>query len=376
MPTDVNASLIQYLSHESSIIFLIIEKDGTILKSNKFADQITGKQLTGMHYSEIFIKFGKAICISDYLNQSEEKTLVNVNTFSSLPESFYFKFYDQGNAVLALGESNSHDNIILQKNLLELNQELNNLSRELQKKNAEMKKLNELKNEFLGIAAHDLRNPIGIILGYSEFLIEDIDEFLSADQKEMLQSIQSSCQFMLHLLNELLDVSIIESGKLNLEKRKVNIVNILKNNLKLNSVIAQKKNISIQFNANEIIPIIEIDPEKIEQVMNNLISNALKFSLPQTKINVNVFLTGEHVTISVTDQGPGIPKNEIKKLFKTFTTTSVKSTGGEKSAGLGLSIVRNIVMGHKGKIWVDSRIGIGSTFYFSLPLSVDKSLRK
>ena len=239
-----------------------------------------------------------------------------------------------------------------------------------------MKKLNELKNEFLGIAAHDLRNPIGIILGYSEFLIEDIDEFLSADQKEMLQSIQSSCQFMLHLLNELLDVSIIESGKLNLEKRKVNIVNILKNNLKLNSVIAQKKNISIQFNANEIIPIIEIDPEKIEQVMNNLISNALKFSLPQTKINVNVFLTGEHVTISVTDQGPGIPKNEIKKLFKTFTTTSVKSTGGEKSAGLGLSIVRNIVMGHKGKIWVDSRIGIGSTFYFSLPLSVDKSLRK
>ena len=123
MPTDVNASLIQYLSHESSIIFLIIEKDGTILKSNKFADQITGKQLTGMHYSEIFIKFGKAICISDYLNQSEEKTLVNVNTFSSLPESFYFKFYDQGNAVLALGESNSHDNIILQKNLLELNQE-------------------------------------------------------------------------------------------------------------------------------------------------------------------------------------------------------------------------------------------------------------
>lgn len=376
MPTDVNASLIQYLSHESSIIFLIIEKDGTILKSNTFADQITGKQLTGMHYSEIFIKFGQAITISDYLNQSEEKTLVNVNTFSTLPESFYFKFYDQGNTVLALGESNTHDNVILQKNLLELNQELNNLSRELQKKNAEMKKLNELKNEFLGIAAHDLRNPIGIILGYSEFLIEDIDEFLTTDQKEMLQSIQSSCQFMLHLLNELLDVSIIESGKLNLEKRKVNIVNILKSNLKLNSVIAQKKNISIQFNANEIIPIIEIDPEKIEQVMNNLISNALKFSLPQTKINVNVFLTGEHVTISVTDQGPGIPKNEIKKLFKTFTTTSVKSTGGEKSAGLGLSIVRNIVMGHKGKIWVDSRVGKGSTFYFSLPLSVDKPLKK
>ena len=375
MTSDIKERLIHYLSHDASIIFLMIAKDGTVLQSNVFADRLAGKQLTGMHYSEIFINFGTTYTISDYLKYSGEKTMIHINTISTVPETYYFKLYDIGSSVLAFGELNSSDTHLLQKNLLEFNQELSNLTREIQKKNAEMLKLIEFKNRFLGMAAHDLRTPIGTIMGFSDILLGEAAEKLSTIQTRMLTAIQSSSKFMLHLLNDLLDISKFDSGKLILEKHKVNIVRLIIRNIELNSVIAKTKNITIQFNPIESIIEINIDPEKIKQVMNNFIGNALKFSLPGTVITVNAFLNENNITVSIEDQGPGIPENEMNKLFIPFETTSVKSTGGEKSTGLGLSIVRNIIRGHQGKIWAESTVGKGSIFYFSLPLIVDEPIK-
>ena len=375
MTSDIKERLIHYLSHDASIIFLMIAKDGTVLQSNVFADRLAGKQLTGMHYSEIFINFGTTYTISDYLKYSGEKTMIHINTISTVPETYYFKLYDIGSSVLAFGELNSSDTHLLQKNLLEFNQELSNLTREIQKKNAEMLKLIEFKNRFLGMAAHDLRTPIGTIMGFSDILLGEAAEKLSTIQTRMLTAIQSSSKFMLHLLNDLLDISKFDSGKLILEKHKVNIVRLIIRNIELNSVIAKTKNITIQFNPIESIIEINIDPEKIKQVMNNFIGNALKFSLPGTVITVKSFLNENNITVSIEDQGPGIPENEMNKLFIPFETTSVKSTGGEKSTGLGLSIVRNIIRGHQGKIWAESTVGKGSIFYFSLPLIVDEPIK-
>ena len=376
MTSDVKELLIHYLSHDASTIFLIIAKDGTVQQSNDFADHLTGKQLTGMHYSEIFINFGTNYNISDYLTHSGEKSLIHINTISTVPETYYFNLYDMGSSVLAFGELNSSDTHLLQHNLLEFNQELSNLTREIQKKNAEMAKLIEFKNRFLGMAAHDLRTPIGTIMGFSDLLLEEAAEKLSTIHQKMLIAIQSSSKFMLHLLNDLLDISKFDSGKLILEKHKVNIIKLITRNLELNSIIAENKNITIQFNPLESIIEINIDPEKIKQVLNNFISNAIKFSLPGTTITVNAVLNEYNITISIADQGPGIPENEMNKLFIPFETTSVKSTGGEKSTGLGLSIVRNIIRGHQGKIWAESTVGKGSVFYFTLPLMVDESLKE
>ena len=375
MYSNINELLIHYLAHDATIIFLVIAKDGTVLQSNSFADCLTGKHLTGLHYSEIFINFGNTYNISDYLKHSGEKSMIHINTISTVPETYYFNLYDMGSSILAFGELNSSDTHLLQNNLLEFNQELSNLTRVIQKKNAEMLKLIEFKNRFLGMAAHDLRTPIGTIMGFSDILLGETSEKLSTIQTRMLTAIQSSSKFMLHLLNDLLDISKFDSGKLKLEKHKVNIVRLIIRNLELNSIIAEKKNITIQFNSIEPIIEINIDPEKIKQVMNNFISNALKFSLPGTAITVNAILNENNITVSIEDQGPGIPENEMNKLFIPFETTSVKSTGGEKSTGLGLSIVRNIIRGHQGKIWAESTVGKGSIFYFSLPLLVDEPLK-
>ena len=252
--------------------------------------------------------------------------------------------------------------------LSRLNNDLVNMQREMAKKNRELDELNKLKNQFLGIAAHDLRNPLGVIMGYSDFLIEEVEDILNEDQNQMLKSILESSEFMLRLLNELLDISAIESGNLTLNLVKSDLVKLVRKNIELNNVIAHKKNIIIHLHYTDDIPEIVFDPSKIEQVLNNLISNAVKFSPPGNDVNVRISKSEGYLVVAIADQGPGIPETEREKLFKPFQKTSVKSTAGEKSTGLGLSIVRNLILGHKGKIWVESTVGKGSIFYFSLPL--------
>ena len=252
--------------------------------------------------------------------------------------------------------------------LSRLNNDLINMQRELAKKNRELDELNKLKNQFLGIAAHDLRNPLGVIMGYSSFLLEESEGHWSDDQIKMLKSISSSSEFMLHLLNNLLDISSIESGKLNLDLNRSDIVKLIERNVELNSVIAHKKNINISFTYMQKIPDLLIDTGKIEQVLNNLISNAVKFSHPGNDIYITIQLKGNEAVIAVADHGQGIPEPELHKLFKPFEKNMVKSTAGEKSTGLGLSIVRKLVEGHNGNVWVESKKGEGSVFYFSLPV--------
>jgi signal transduction histidine kinase len=250
--------------------------------------------------------------------------------------------------------------------LTRLNNELVNFQRELAKKNHELDELNKLKNEFLGIAAHDLRNPLGVILGYSNSLLDESEGALSDIQKMMLDSIVTSSEFMLGLLNNLLDISAIESGKVKLVLIKADLVPVVRRNVELNSVIAHKKNIRIHYKCQEKVPEVLFDKPKIEQVLNNLISNAVKFSNPDTDIKVRIFSDHSDVTVSISDNGPGIPVAEQGLLFKPFEKISVKSTAGENSTGLGLSIARNIIIAHCGKIWVDSEVGRGTTFYFTL----------
>ena len=258
------------------------------------------------------------------------------------------------------------DNYIYNE-ITKLNNDLVNLQRELAKKNSELEYLNDLKNKFLGMAAHDLRNPIGIIYSYSEFLIDETKGILSDEHREFLNIINSSTQFMLALIDDLLDITRIESGKIDLRMDTVAIGKLMTKIVGLNRVLSQKKNIDIIFDELDQGIEISADAPKLEQVFNNLISNAIKFSLPGTTIKVEVSSTDNQAKIAVHDQGLGIPADELDKLFKPFQKTSVKSTGGEKSTGLGLSIAKRIVEAHKGSIGVESTEGKGTSFYVTFP---------
>lgn len=259
----------------------------------------------------------------------------------------------------------------IQKNgeLSEANQKLIALHRELEKKNKELEKLNEDKNNFLRMAAHDLRNPIGAILSFSALLIDDLQGKLNDEEAEYLGIIKSSSEFLLSLLNELLDLAVIESGKLILNLRKVNLVDIARANLGVNKVLGDNKQISVELEVNSDEIIVNVDSVKIEQVLNNLISNAIKFSHPNSSVKIKIRKEDNSAILSVEDQGQGIPEKDFEKLFKPFAKTSVLSTAGEKSTGLGLSIVKKIVESHNGTIWFESKKDVGSTFFVKLPLA-------
>lgn len=248
-----------------------------------------------------------------------------------------------------------------------LNNELVAMQRELARKNAELSRLNEQKNELLGMAAHDLRNPLHAILSYSDFLIEDLSDTWSDDHLEFVSIIQSSSEFMAGLVNDLLDVAKIESGKLQLSQEPTDLRDLVERVVGVMRPLAGNKGIALKMSVQRL-PTVRLDRGKIEQVLNNLLSNAIKYSLPDTTVDVRLRHEDSRAVLEVEDRGQGIPEEEQDALFQPFKTTSVRGTAGERSTGLGLVITKRIVEGHGGRIEVDSEVGVGSTFTVSLPM--------
>ena len=252
--------------------------------------------------------------------------------------------------------------------ITKLNNELVDIQRELSKKNIELARLNEMKNHFLGMVVHDLRNPLSVISSYSEFIEEEMEN-LSDEQIEFISQIKSSSTFMLNLVTDLLDVTSIESGKLEMKYEDTDIDALICRNIKLQRPFAAKKSITIKYESDFPSYTAKVDPSKMDQVITNILTNAVKYSNPGTEVTARLNVTVDNIIIAVKDQGLGIPKDELGNLFKPFQKTSTKSTGGESSTGLGLFIVKKIVEGHGGKITAESEPGNGSTFTITLPLN-------
>jgi signal transduction histidine kinase len=231
----------------------------------------------------------------------------------------------------------------------------------------QLSKANAAKNRFLGMAAHDLRNPLASIRGLAEFLTDGTVGALTADQQDLVSTIHSASQSMLDLVNELLDLATIEAGELKLQLEEHDLVALLEKSVFLNNIEAAKKGTKVILTAhvNAVRP--RIDPAKIRQVADNLISNGIKFSPPGSVVTVEINLATDSCGFSVKDQGPGIPAAERDKLFKDFGKLSVKPTAGEKSTGLGLAICRKIVDAHSGTIIAQNLPVRGCEFRVTLP---------
>lgn len=227
--------------------------------------------------------------------------------------------------------------------------------------------LNQLKNKFLGIAAHDLRNPLTSIRGFSELLLAGELGDIAGDQKEFIAMIHTLSQTMLELVNDLLDVSVIESGRLSLKKKIESIADLVTTHIRIAAMIAEAKGMSITASIADI-PSFAFDGVRVGQVIDNLISNAVKFSPYNSTIEIRAFQDNGKAVISVADQGPGISFQDRERLFGEFARLSAQPTGEEKSTGLGLAICKKIIQAHGGAIWVENRDKAGSEFFFTLPM--------
>ncbi len=263
----------------------------------------------------------------------------------------------------------TYENAVEKNRELEIaNKKLRTIQEELERSNDKLILLNEQKNMLLGMAAHDLRNPLNLIEGYSDFLLKDINTPMSQAHRDIVSVIQSSSTFMVRMINDLLDVHKIETGNFEMHTVLTDFMPFLEQVLESVGFTARKKGIELSVSRPIAIPKFVIDGPRLMQVMSNLIDNAIKFSFKGAVIEVTVAFDEQQLHFSVRDHGPGIPEAELYRLFKPFSTTSVKPTGNEKSTGLGLAIALSIVEKHGGSVHVESEAGKGSTFSFTIPV--------
>jgi len=240
------------------------------------------------------------------------------------------------------------------------------------------KELERVKSDFTSMIVHDIRNPLTAVKGSIEFLSEEKIGPLNDDQKEVLKISLQATNKLLDLINDILDLSKFESGKVQLTKKSIDISSVIRDVMNRMRWLTEEKHITTTFTAEKPLPPILIDISKIDQTLTNLLSNAIKFTPEHGKITVqakqrSIFddITGgtrEYLEISVTDTGAGIAPDELHLLFDKYKQTKTGKIAKEKGTGLGLAICKSIVEAHGGKIWADSKLGKGSTFYFTLPI--------
>jgi len=238
---------------------------------------------------------------------------------------------------------------------------------DLEKKVAERTQELRKKNEFLNMAVHDLKNPITAIQGFSEILQYDCKDIDDDEVIEIAGKILTSSQQMFNLVKNILEVNAIELGKIKLLFSKQNILPIVQGLLKNYTTIAQAKNIQLQLNYADDKCYVKVDTNGIYRILDNLISNAIKYSLPNKKILINLDNNYDKVRFKIQDEGPGLSDADQQKLFGQFTRLTPQPTGGEHSTGLGLFIVKQLVESMQGKVWCESILGHGAAFIVEFP---------
>lgn len=221
--------------------------------------------------------------------------------------------------------------------------------------------INKEKNYLIKVLAHDLRNPLATAMSMTELVRFD-KKNLSAEQYQASEIIWRGLNRMNDMIRKILDIKAIESQKIILDNEILNVNELIDTLEKNFEKVAKRKDIHLQFLSESDDPMIKVDRNYLTQVLENLISNALKFSPPHRRVFIRVFEKEEFVRISIKDEGPGIPENECINLFKKYHKLSPRPTAGEHSIGLGLSIVKKYVEVMQGNIWCKSKVGEGSEF--------------
>ncbi|MFA6029537.1 MAG: ATP-binding protein [Elusimicrobiota bacterium] len=230
------------------------------------------------------------------------------------------------------------------------------------------KELDQMKEEFLQSITHDLRNPVGSILGFLDFLRKGVVGVLNAQQTSMVESMHKSATRLLGLVNNILDLAKMESGRVEVSLKEASLAGLAGQAIEILSALAQRRGIRVELSAADECTS-SVDPDQIARVVQNLLGNAIKFSPDDGKIVVSITEKSDHHLLCVADSGPGIPASHLEKIFAKFEQVPGQKRGG---TGLGLTISKRFVEAHLGRIWVESELGKGAQFYFTLP----KNLRK
>jgi len=235
--------------------------------------------------------------------------------------------------------------------------------------NKQLKKTTDAKSVFLASMSHELRTPLNVIIGFSELMIDEVPGEINEEQRQCLNDVLSSSKHLLSLINEVLDLSKIESGKVELRLSNIVLTKVIES-LKstLMPILAPRKQ-SLDIEIEEGLPPVYADKAKLRQVFLNLLTNAIKYTSDGGKLKIEAVRDGDWCQVSVIDNGTGIKKEDQERIFEPFTQIDVLPQEKREGTGLGLAISKQLVEMSGGKIWVESEYGKGSQFTFTVPLA-------
>jgi len=246
----------------------------------------------------------------------------------------------------------------------------------LEKANRELRELDRLKSSFLANMSHELRTPMNSIIGYTDLLLDRVDGEINEEQEKSLQKVANNSRHLLQLINDILDMSKIESGKIELAPQETDITQLIDATVSIIQPALEAKHLTVSYDFCDDLKPVFVDQDKARQILNNLLSNAVKFT-DQGGITIRVHPSGVGVKpggeplfmdVCVEDTGIGIKKEDMDKLFDKFSQIDVSTIRQYEGTGLGLSIARGLVVLHKGVIWAESEFGKGTRMCFTLPI--------
>jgi len=272
-----------------------------------------------------------------------------------------------GDELEALAETFNQMAARLRDSYNSLEQQVAERTRELGDAITQLESASRHKSDFLANMSHELRTPLNAIIGFSEVLVERMFGDINAKQKEYLQDILSSGRHLLSLINDILDISKVEAGRMELQPAPTDLRFVLQNSVSLVRERATRQGISLDLDVDGTVGTIAADERRVKQILFNLLSNALKFTPAGGRVILTATGIGDAVRISVRDTGIGIKLEDQDRIFEEFQQAGPgKAVEG---TGLGLALAKRFVEMHGGRIWVDSDVGKGSSFTFTLPLN-------
>jgi len=249
-----------------------------------------------------------------------------------------------------------------------MEQEIQNMNEQLEAQNEELEKASRAKSDFLARMSHELRTPLNVVMGFAELMLDQVPGKINDEQRQCLDDILTSGRHLLWLINEVLDLTKVEAGKVELRLKDIALSEVVGSvTSAMTAVLSQRKQ-SLDVKLDDGLPLVQADEARLKQVFFNLLSNASKFTPDRGKLKIEASRKDGWCQVSVSDNGIGIKEEDLKQIFEPFYQVDDSMTRERRGTGLGLTLVKEIVEMHDGRILVESEYGKGSSFIFTLPL--------
>ena len=376
-----------------------VDAQGNITYANRFAFRSTGYSQedidNGVNMTQVFIPEETGRLIENFKKMMSGEELGGVEYTCIRKDGRTFPMMTYSSVVVRDGEPvglrgvavDVSERKLAEAMLQERNQRLDDQNKELQwqseyliaqqdelaLRTGELEEASRFKSEFLANMSHELRTPLNAILGFSELMLDGITGELNNEQRDCLRDISNSGHHLLGLINDILDMSKVEAGKMEVLQEPLNLIDVVDDVVQMVKPLVDEKGHEMRVSVEEGLPRVRGDKVRLTQVVMNLLSNAEKFTPPGGKLALEAARQGSWCQVSVADNGIGIGAEDQERIFEPFIQADTIAEGKKKGTGLGLPLTKKLVEMMGGNIWVESKYGEGSKFVFTLPLMADEN---